>query len=80
MSIRAVIYARSSTRGQRERHTTRYQVEACRTLAMARAYEVVAELVDESVSGRVPMIERSETPSTSAVTSLIVDTAPSSAR
>lgn len=58
MSIRAAIYARSSTREQRERHTTRYQVEACRTLARARAYEVVAELVDESVSGRVPMIER----------------------
>lgn len=58
MSVRAAIYARSSTRGQTERQTTRYQVEACRAFARAQGYEVVAELVDESVSGRVPMIER----------------------
>jgi site-specific DNA recombinase len=56
--IRAVIYARSSTRGQTERQTTRYQVEACRAFARSRNYEVVAGLVDEAVSGRVPMIER----------------------
>jgi site-specific DNA recombinase len=58
MSVRAITYARSSTRSQTERRTTRYQLEACRAFAEARGYEVVAELVDESVSGRVPMSER----------------------
>lgn len=58
MPVRAVIYARSSTRGQTERQTTRYQVEACRAFAQAHGHEVVAELVDESVSGRAPMTER----------------------
>jgi site-specific DNA recombinase len=58
VSVRAAIYARSSTRGQTERQTTLYQVEACRAFAQAQGYEVVAELVDESTSGRVPMIER----------------------
>jgi site-specific DNA recombinase len=58
VSARAVIYARSSTKGQTERQTTLYQIEACRAFAQARGHEVVAELVDESVSGAVPMIER----------------------
>jgi site-specific DNA recombinase len=58
MSIRAVIYARSSTRAQMERQTTRYQVEACREYANARGHDVIAELIDESVSGTVRMAER----------------------
>jgi site-specific DNA recombinase len=53
-----VIYARSSTRGQAERQTTRYQVEACRAFANARGHEVVAELIDESRSGNIPIDER----------------------
>lgn len=58
MPVRAAIYARSSTRSQAERQTTRYQVEACAAFALARGYDVVAELVDESVSGKVLMVER----------------------
>jgi site-specific DNA recombinase len=58
VSVRVAIYARSSTRGQAERQTTRYQVEACRAFAQAHGYDVVAELVDESISGRVPIRER----------------------
>jgi site-specific DNA recombinase len=56
--LRAVIYARSSTRAQTERHTTRYQVEACGALARQRGYPVIAELVDEGISGKVPLSER----------------------
>ena len=58
MPLRAVIYARSSTRGQTERQTTRYQIEACRAFANAQGHEVVAELVDQSISGNVPMDQR----------------------
>jgi site-specific DNA recombinase len=58
VAVRAAIYARSSTRGQTERQTTRYQIEACQTFANAHGHEIVAELVDESISGSVPMNER----------------------
>ena len=58
MPVRAVIYARSSTRGQTERQTTRYQIEACGVFASAHGHEVVAQLVDESISGTVPMEQR----------------------
>ena len=58
MPVRALIYARSSTRAQTERQTTRYQIEACRAFARAHGNEVVAELVDECVSGNVPMDQR----------------------
>ena len=54
---RAVIYARVSTNGQ----TTDNQVEALRSVAARRGWEVVAEYVDAGVSGtkdRRPELDR----------------------
>jgi site-specific DNA recombinase len=57
---RVAIYARVSTDEQAERQTIAGQLDACREYCLAKGYEIVAEFLDDGISGAVPFDERPE--------------------
>ena len=50
--MRAALYVRVSTKGQAEKHGTRYQREALTTMAAQRGWQVAGVFTDEGFSGR----------------------------
>lgn len=60
MSERVAVYVRVSTTEQAERQTIEAQVIACRNYCEAKGYQIMAEFLDDGVSGMVPFEERPE--------------------
>jgi len=60
MSERVAVYVRVSTTEQAERQTIEAQVIACRDYCEAKGYQIMAEFLDDGVSGTVPFEERPE--------------------
>src|SRR5262245_30786722 len=56
--MKAYAYLRVSTEEQRDRQTIQTQREALRRFAERESYEIVAEFVDDGVSGTIPFSER----------------------